>query len=679
MIAMSKTNPLVILDPGHGPLTNPYPAASGFYEGTQMYKLMLVLKKRLEDNGIKVITTRKQLSDDPDLTTRGRTAGNNNADLFISLHSDAIGNYVASAKGVSAYYSIQDPSTNKALAAQISSEVSALMGTRDRGALTRIGNGNLDYYGVIRSSAASGCKNAFLIEHGFHTNSDDVKWLISDSKLAQIAEVETKVLCKYFNKAYTPGSTNVKINVNAKIMNAPDNTVSMGTQDGKTVTIYKQLHKYTNAANALAANTSLASGYLQPGAYYIYKEYNGATNLTKTPGTPGSWVVISNAESDISAEVDKPTAEPDKHTTSVAYKLYMNSADAASKINALKNSDGSYKTYPAGTYYVYKRYSGTIINISTKANTAGAWVNINDFVETKVKSFHKGDIVEFIAGMTPYYTDGTRVPLYVIAEVNGRRSSPVISVDSSGAATIYNVEKTIPAKYIDIAIPATDETIAKANQYSDTHTTKKDLESLLENTYGSLVLLANSKGYKEFISYMDSLLEDDVVIDTDADLDPIMGKAYLTAKHLTNFIKTKNPAFDSTIAYEFIERCKKYNIRGDVALCQSILETGWFKYEGSAVTPDQHNYAGIGVTSNGVKGLKFSNVGVGVEAQLQHLYAYATKDPLPMYTELVDPRFNLVNRGSAPRWVDLNQKWSSGVDYGQKILAIYKAACNSAL
>lgn len=673
-------NPLVVLDPGHGPLTNPYPAASGFYEGTQMYKLMLVLKKRLEDHGIQVITTRKQLSDDPALQDRGATAGKNKADLFISLHSDAIGNYVASAKGVSAYYSIQDPATNKALAAKISAEVSALIGTRDRGALTRIGNGNLDYYGVIRSSAASGCKNAFLIEHGFHTNTDDVKWLIADSKLAQIAEVETKILCEYFNRPYTPGKTNVKINVNAKVNSASSNAVSTQTGiNGKTVTIYKQLHKYTNAANALAGNTSLAAGYLQPGSYYVYKEYNGATNLTKTPGTPGSWVVISNASSDVQTSVENPTAEPDKHTSSVAYKIYNNSADAASKINALKNSDGTYKTYAAGTYYVYKRYNDTIINISTKSGVPGAWVNIHDYIEPVTKVFRKGDIVEFLPNMTPYYSDGTQVPLYVIAEVNGRRCSPVIAVDSSGAISIYNIEKTIPSKYIDVAIPATEATIAMANQYADRYTSKVDIMSTLENKYGSLKLLVNSKGYREFIEYMDSLLEDDVVINTDTDLDPIMGRTYLTYQQLTNFIKVRNPSFDSNIALEFIERCKKYNIRGDVALCQSILETGWFKYEGSAVTVDQHNYAGLGVTSNGVKGLSFRTIGLGVEAQLQHLYAYATKDNLPANTELVDPRFNLVNRGSAPRWVDLNQKWSSGTEYGQKILAIYKAACNSAL
>ena len=673
---MSKANPIVVLDPGHGPITNPYPAASGYYEGTQMYKLMLVLRKRLEAHGIKVIVTRQKLSDDPALEVRGATAGKNKADLFISLHSDAVGNYVHTAKGVSAYYSIQDQATNKPLAAKISSAVSTLMGTRDRGALTRIGNNNKDYYGVIRSSAASGCRNAFLIEHGFHTSTEDVKWLIADNKLAQIAEVETRVLCEYFGIAYKAANTNVKINVNATVTNP---TTEPEDSDDEMVTIYKQLPKYTNAANALSGNTSLASGYLQPGAYYVYKTYNGATNLTKTPGTAGAWVVISNAASTVETPVDKPTAEPDMHTTSVAYKIYMSASDANSKVGALTNDDGSYKTYGAGTYYVYKRYNDTVINISSKAGTAGAWVNLNDYVVDKPKVFHKGDIVEFIEGMTPYYNDGTRIPLYVIAEVNGRKSSPVISVDINGDIIIYNIEKPIPGKYLSVAIVSNDETLAKANQYADTHTTKAQLQSLLESKYGSLVLLANSNGYKEFIAYMDSLLEDDLVINTDADLEPIMGKAYLNAKQLSAFIKTKNPAFDTTIATEFIERCKKYNIRGDVAICQSILETGWFKYEGSAVTADQHNYAGIGVTSNGVKGLSFKTVGIGVEAQLQHLYAYATKDALPLYTELVDPRFNLVNRGSAPRWVDLNQKWSSGVEYGQKILAIYKDACNSAL
>jgi hypothetical protein len=78
-----------------------------------------------------------------------------------------------------------------------------------------------------------------------------------------------------------------------------------------------------------------------------------------------------------------------------------------------------------------------------------------------------------------------------------------------------------------------------------------------------------------------------------------------------------------------------------------------------------------------VKGNSFGSIAMGVEAQLQHLYAYATKADLPDGVSIIDPRFKLVARGSAPRWIDLNQKWSTSNEYGQKILAIYKQACDS--
>ena len=80
---MSKTY-TVVLDPGHGATTNPYPAAKGFYEGTQMFKLMTMLKPKLEKYGIKVLTTRHVVTDDPTLVNRGKLAGTNKADLFIS-------------------------------------------------------------------------------------------------------------------------------------------------------------------------------------------------------------------------------------------------------------------------------------------------------------------------------------------------------------------------------------------------------------------------------------------------------------------------------------------------------------------------------------------------------------------------------------------------------------------
>ena len=63
-------------------------------------------------------------------------------------------------------------------------------------------------------------------------------------------------------------------------------------------------------------------------------------------------------------------------------------------------------------------------------------------------------------------------------------------------------------------------------------------------------------------------------------------------------------------------------VRGDIAFAQSCLETGNFTFNGSAVTLDQNNFAGIGVTKNGMKGNSFSHPWIGIRAQIQHLKAY---------------------------------------------------------
>lgn len=88
------------------------------------------------------------------------------------------------------------------------------------------------------------------------------------------------------------------------------------------------------------------------------------------------------------------------------------------------------------------------------------------------------------------------------------------------------------------------------------------------------------------------------------------------------------------------------------------METGWFKFVGSSVKPEQHNYCGLGATGGGVSGASFDTIEEGVEAQLQHLYAYGSKDELPENTEIYDPRYSLVTRGKAMTWEELTGKWA---------------------
>jgi len=160
---------------------------------------------------------------------------------------------------------------------------------------------------------------------------------------------------------------------------------------------------------------------------------------------------------------------------------------------------------------------------------------------------------------------------------------------------------------------------------------------------------------------------------------PIRGDSELTAAQISESIRRHNPDFDPAIAEAYIRLADRYGVRGDIAICQAIVETGWFRYEGSAVKPEHHNYCGLGVVANGVEGNGFDTVDQGVRAHLQHLFAYSCTRALPGREPLVDPRFAMVKRGSATTWEALGGCWAMNAEYGESILRVYNRIKESVL
>lgn len=153
---------------------------------------------------------------------------------------------------------------------------------------------------------------------------------------------------------------------------------------------------------------------------------------------------------------------------------------------------------------------------------------------------------------------------------------------------------------------------------------------------------------------------------------PITGESQIDVDHMYRFVAARNPDFPREIAEAFFKIGRRYGIRGDIALCQAILETGWFRFTGgTAVTMSQNNFCGLGVTQLGLKGHSFPTVEQGVTAHIQHLYAYACTEPLPKGEKLIDPRFSRVMRGIAPTWADLNRRWAANDHYADRIMGIY--------
>lgn len=209
---------------------------------------------------------------------------------------------------------------------------------------------------------------------------------------------------------------------------------------------------------------------------------------------------------------------------------------------------------------------------------------------------------------------------------------------------------------------------------------KTEAMRMLNVAYQKEVAIEHAKGICEFFN---------IPYVPEKPLTPIMGEPKAKPEQMASFLLKTNPnpkinCSAIELATMFIEEGLKEGVKGDVAFSQSIHETGFFRY-GGQVLPEQNNYAGIGATNNSPvgKGAWFDTPQIGVRAQIQHLKAYGSQEPLKQ--KCVDPRYDLVpNKGWAtyveylgavdnPKNATTTSKigWAyPGEGYGNKILAV---------
>ena len=182
---------------------------------------------------------------------------------------------------------------------------------------------------------------------------------------------------------------------------------------------------------------------------------------------------------------------------------------------------------------------------------------------------------------------------------------------------------------------------------------------------------------------------------------PVMGPNLLSANQLARWynsvrdgIPPKVPSLHNNInalAQTFIDEGRRDGVRGDIAFVQSILETGWFSYQGSQIPPDSNNFAGINAF-DGRKGLKtcahgdaspsrcFPSATIGVRNQIQLLRSYADATTKNMSGRLRSAPSDRV--GDAPIWEYFGGSncpcgkliWASAKNYGIYILKMYSEA-----
>jgi len=123
-----------------------------------------------------------------------------------------------------------------------------------------------------------------------------------------------------------------------------------------------------------------------------------------------------------------------------------------------------------------------------------------------------------------------------------------------------------------------------------------------------------------------------------------------------------------TFCQIYYEEATAEGVRPEVAYVQAMKETGFLQYGGDA-SIEQYNFAGIGTTGNGVPGNSY--------AQVQHLKAYATTEPLN--EACVDERYEYVKKAAAPyvQWLGQQENpqgtgWATGENYGYDIVEMIK-------
>ena len=145
----------------------------------------------------------------------------------------------------------------------------------------------------------------------------------------------------------------------------------------------------------------------------------------------------------------------------------------------------------------------------------------------------------------------------------------------------------------------------------------------------------------------------------------------MTAKELAAFFEKQNPECDrnqvSRLAEYYVDEAKTEGINSDAAFAQMCLETGWLRF-GNLVTPEMHNYCGLGAIDEEHRGEISETEQDGVRAHIQHLHAYSTKEDSVLKNPLIDRRYKWVlPRGKAETVFELAGTWAADRQYGEKL------------
>lgn len=700
----SRTSSLVIaLDPGHGGYDSGAVGVNGVHEADLTWKIANYCRDELvNEYGAKVVLTRGQ-NENPSLKERAQRAADAGAGVLVSIHLNSSGS--GAAYGSEIYvpnnhgYDTETHSVGVDLAEKIIDQLAAL-GLHNRGVKTRDYNtGNIydanadgsnskDYYGIIRESRALGIPG-IIVEHAFIDNvSDYNNYLSSDAKLKALGVADATGIAQQFGLS----------------KNLEERYAAVYDYDFYVT-------KYPDVANAFGGdrqatfNHFLSNGMQEArqgcADFDVLSYYNRYPDLRRAFGfdLPSYYEhYIASGKSENRIAIGCPTMTD--WATSMGGTDYSSVYDPS---------------------YYYNKYSDLRSAFSEKL---GSVTLVNDsallshFVNNGMSEGRRGNETFDAQGYYNRYPDlrqafGTNLKSYYLHYVNNGRlenrsatscefqgwTTSLQGVDYSavydGAYYFDHYADLQKAFTVNPGQVQLIDDVALLRHFINNGMTEARRGNASFNVrfyqyrYSDLQAAFGTNLKSYYLHYVNSGCHEGR--QTDGEVPPnwslntssknIMGTSTTTAAQMARYYRavagastypssvysSKGAPTIEDFARIVYEEAAAEGVRAEVVFCQAMHETGWLRFGGD-VSVGQCNFAGIGATGGGVAGTTFADVRTGIRAQVQHLKAYASTEPLN--NSCVDPRFHYVTRGIAPTLDGLDGRWAAGNGYGGKIYSL---------
>ena len=644
-------NWVFVLDAGHGGWDS---GAVG--NGLREKDLTLQIARYCRDElqkyaGVRVIMTRDSdasvtgvANTTNELIARAQIARDNNATLFMSFHINSGGGTGAEIwipRQASWYSSFNE--LGESLGQDVLNRL-ASVGLVNRGTkndyydlngtqLYYPDGSNADSLSVIRNCRQYGIP-AVLVEHGFIDNSYDAGLLANSLYLQKMGQADALAIANQFG-----------LSKEAK----PDPVVSE-MRDGKIKLSWDSVPNASKYAIALCKSDGSFNTYTYDCAgtsYEIGGLENGKTYTFLVQAyANGRWNTFTFDDYLTCKLVPSPEAQAEATGDGEVTVSWKAVAGAERYAVAERLADGSYRTYTLDE-------KGTSFKVSDLANG----VTHRFLVQARVDGSWSSTADGYLCSAAP---SGTVRPK--VSAKAGDRSVELTWGHVPGA-TRYAVAVRQGSGYKTYTLDCAEESY-----------TVKGLSN--GASYKFLVQAWNGSSWSPFS-------ESDLVACTTLGT-PIMGKSAATVSSMVSLFKSTGHTYPTIYASKgattindfcqiVLEEANAEGVKAEILFAQAMLETGWLQFGGS-VKAEQCNFGGIGAINTSAAGVAFDNVRIGLRAQVQHLKAYASSEPLN--TVCVDPRFNKVDRGIAPCLEDLDGRWAvPGVGYGKRIALIVAKCC----